>query len=275
MRNLDLAFSATLAIFIHVALFVLGGLFVEAQVAFQKGESSITLMLLPSVASPPTAPKTPPRPMVQDKPKPPQKEAPKKVEAPKPTPPQPQKIQPPPPDAFLEEMLANLDFPLPEPPKVSPPKPSHEPPKAENIEEPLPEEIEPPEEDEKEPEKKPEEPERPLPDKKVSLPSKEADADMREKGVTTTAAVVNLEKPTYPPSCRRLGHEGDCVYEFTIEPDGHCTNIRLIKSAGCPELDEAAKEALLRATFSPAKRFGIAVSSQKRLLFRFRLEDAE
>jgi len=103
--------------------------------------------------------------------------------------------------------------------------------------------------------------------------SKEIIADVKVKGVTMGAMVKNVFKPSYPSSCKRLGHEGATVLKVTILSKGKCGSIEIIKSAGCESLDKAAIKALKKAKYIPAKRLGIPFTTTKKLAFNFKLED--
>jgi TonB family protein len=103
--------------------------------------------------------------------------------------------------------------------------------------------------------------------------SKEIIADVKVKGVTMGAMVKNVFKPSYPSSCKRLGHEGTIVLKVTILSKGKCDSIEIIKSAGCKSLDKAAIKALKKAKYIPAKRLGVLFTTTKKLAFNFKLED--
>ena len=103
--------------------------------------------------------------------------------------------------------------------------------------------------------------------------SKEIIADVKVKGVTMGAMVKNVFKPSYPSSCKRLGHEGATVLKVTILSKGKCGSIEIIKSAGCESLDKAAIKALKKAKYIPAKRLGVPFTTTKKLAFNFKLED--
>ncbi len=103
--------------------------------------------------------------------------------------------------------------------------------------------------------------------------SKEVIADVKVKGVTVGAIVKNVFKPSYPSSCKRQGHEGITVLEVTILSKGKCGNVRLIRSAGCESLDKAARKALKKAKFIPARRLGVPFTTTKKIAFNFKLED--
>lgn len=103
--------------------------------------------------------------------------------------------------------------------------------------------------------------------------SREIIADIKTKGVIVGAVVKNVFKPSYPLSCRRRGHEGITVLEVTILSKGKCGNIEIVKSAGCELLDKAAIKALKKAEYIPAKRLGVPFTSTKKIAFNFKLED--
>ncbi len=103
--------------------------------------------------------------------------------------------------------------------------------------------------------------------------SKEIIADVKVKGVTMGAMVKNVFKPSYPSSCKRQGHEGTTVLEVKILSKGKCGSIEIIKSAGCESLDKAAIKALKKAKYIPAKRLGVSFTTTKKLAFNFKLED--
>ena len=107
----------------------------------------------------------------------------------------------------------------------------------------------------------------------ATLDSKEIIADVKTKGVTTGAMVKNVFKPSYPSSCKRQGHEGITVLEVTVLSKGKRGNINIIRSAGCDSLDKAAIKALKKAKYIPAKRLGVPFTTTKKIAFNFRLED--
>jgi protein TonB len=78
-------------------------------------------------------------------------------------------------------------------------------------------------------------------------------------------------RPVYPASCRRQRHEGLAVVRVRVEADGRPGKVELVESAGCPELDRAALEAVRRARFRPARRRGSPVPWTIEQPFRFRL----
>ncbi|MFQ5686326.1 MAG: TonB family protein [Candidatus Scalindua sp.] len=107
----------------------------------------------------------------------------------------------------------------------------------------------------------------------TAIDSKEVISDIKEKGVITGASIKNVFKPFYPSSCKRRGHEGATVLEITILSKGKCGNIKIIRSAGCESLDKAAIKALKKADFIPARRLGAPFTTTKKIVFNFKLED--
>ena len=260
MRRGDLLLGAFVAAAVHAGIFSVSGVFSRPSIMMQRGESVVTLRLVPSVASKAAAKDNPVEERRQPPPEPRQKRRPPRattVVAFK----HPELL---PPDELAVKIKAAMKE-----------RPVERPRLRVEVENPL-VKIEDPDSTRRarakaKPRPKPRKQEQAK--KLTSTQSKEVEADLREKGVTVPAAVTGIAKPRYPSSCRRNGCQGRCVFEFTVLPDGACTDIRLIESAGCAKLDDAARDALLKARFSPAKRMGIPVSSRKKLAFRFSLED--
>lgn len=81
-------------------------------------------------------------------------------------------------------------------------------------------------------------------------------------------------QPDYPAASRKLGEEGESVWMLTIAPNGRVTDAQLEKSSGHPRLDDAARDALLEARFSPGVQAGDAVAARKRFRIEFRLSES-
>ncbi len=71
----------------------------------------------------------------------------------------------------------------------------------------------------------------------------------------------NNPTPPYPESAKARGQQGTVILSLTINEEGLPTAVSIKKSSGVLALDQAAAKAAKKWTFSPAKRFGIAVSS--------------
>jgi protein TonB len=90
-------------------------------------------------------------------------------------------------------------------------------------------------------------------------------------GVERGARAVFEPAPVYPRRCRRLGHEGTVVLECLVEADGRVDWVRVLRTSGCGDLDEAAALAVRGARFEPARRGGRAVAGRIELPVVFRL----
>jgi protein TonB len=73
-------------------------------------------------------------------------------------------------------------------------------------------------------------------------------------------------KPRYPESARRRGIEGTVLLKMRITAQGRVENVQVVRSAGYPDLDESAMEAVRRWRFEPARRNGAAVAEDAVLL---------
>ena len=76
-------------------------------------------------------------------------------------------------------------------------------------------------------------------------------------------------KPSYPASARRLGAEGTTLLRVYVAADGRVTDVQVDQSAGHPDLDQAAAEAVRRWSFEPARRGTEAVGTWVRLPVQF------
>ncbi|NBC86256.1 MAG: TonB family protein [Bacteroidetes bacterium] len=79
---------------------------------------------------------------------------------------------------------------------------------------------------------------------------------------------------TYPDSAREAGIEGVVYVQMVVEPDGHPTNVVVLK--GVHELlDEEARRFAQTMNFTPGRKDGAAVRTRLTLPLRFGLEDQE
>lgn len=79
-------------------------------------------------------------------------------------------------------------------------------------------------------------------------------------------------KPSYPTSARRLGVQGTTLLRVHVLADGRVGEVGVEESAGHPDLDQAASEAVRRWRFEPARRGSEAVAMWVRLPVEFRLK---
>jgi protein TonB len=99
------------------------------------------------------------------------------------------------------------------------------------------------------------------------------DGDVSEQGERLPASVVGLVKPAYPRFSRIRGEEGTVVLLVEVLAEGRPGKIEIASSSGYRRLDRAALEAVGRARFIAAKINGRAVDSAQRIAFRFDLHD--
>jgi protein TonB len=68
------------------------------------------------------------------------------------------------------------------------------------------------------------------------------------------AAYLQNPQPPYPSMSRRLGEEGKVLLKVRVLPDGNPASVDVEKSSSFGRLDEAARQAVARWRFVPAKR---------------------
>lgn len=76
-------------------------------------------------------------------------------------------------------------------------------------------------------------------------------------------------RPSYPATARRLGIEGTSMLRVYVSADGRVTDVQVDQSAGHPDLDRAAAEAVRRWKFEPARRGSEPVGMWVRLPVQF------
>ena len=79
-------------------------------------------------------------------------------------------------------------------------------------------------------------------------------------------------RPSYPATARRLGIEGTSMLRVYVGADGRVTDVQVDQSAGHPDLDRAATEAVRRWRFEPARRGNEPVGMWVRLPVQFVLK---
>jgi protein TonB len=76
-------------------------------------------------------------------------------------------------------------------------------------------------------------------------------------------------RPSYPSTARRLGIEGTSLLRVYVAADGRVTEIAVDQSAGHPDLDRAAVDAVRRWKFEPGRRGSEAIGMWVRLPVQF------
>lgn len=86
------------------------------------------------------------------------------------------------------------------------------------------------------------------------------------------AAYLQNPKPAYPSLSRRLGEEGKVLLKVRVTTEGHPAAVDLEKSSNFERLDEAARQAVTRWRFVPARRGDEAVEASVIVPVVFRLD---
>lgn len=221
-------------------------------------ELNLSDALEESLPSPPPTPEPePPKPepekVPETKPEP-------ELQTPEATPPEPEfkPITIPAPESVV------LPEPKPEPPEMTPQQPEPL-----RIEEPKPE---PP------PIPEPPKPTKPVKQPTVKQPEPETPPSQSPESGAATAMIDQPPKPRrsikprYPSGARRRGEEGSVTLDVEITVSGRSRSVSVAESSGFAELDEAARQAVRKARFTPGKNKGESVESQARLTIIFKLK---
>ena len=89
------------------------------------------------------------------------------------------------------------------------------------------------------------------------------------------ADYLNNPRPPYPMVARRMGYHGKVVLDVEVLAEGKAGDVRLHQSSGYDILDNAALQTVKTWRFSPARRFGQAVTQRFLVPIKFSLEDSE
>jgi|GEM_PF-6936365 len=85
---------------------------------------------------------------------------------------------------------------------------------------------------------------------------------------TTTGQAIH---PTYPMNARRKGEQGRVILDVLVSKKGKATSVTLVSSSGFKDLDAAARDAVIQATFKPGERNGKTVEASARMTILFQL----
>lgn len=81
--------------------------------------------------------------------------------------------------------------------------------------------------------------------------------------------------PTYPPLARRRGVEGTVIVRAQVRRDGTCDQVVIARTSGSTLLDRAARRAVARWRFEPARRRGEPVPDWLEVPVEFHLIDSD
>jgi periplasmic protein TonB len=82
-------------------------------------------------------------------------------------------------------------------------------------------------------------------------PSAASNEDRNVPKLVSAVEYVREPAPRYPPQSRRLREQGLVVLRVVIDESGAASSIEIETSSGHARLDDAAREAVLRAAFRP------------------------
>ena len=89
------------------------------------------------------------------------------------------------------------------------------------------------------------------------------------------ADYLNNPRPPYPMVARRMGYHGKVVLNVEVLAEGKAGEVKLHQSCGYDILDNAAMQTVKTWRFTPARRFGQAVTQRFLVHIKFSLEDNE
>ncbi|HEY0844607.1 MAG TPA: energy transducer TonB [Noviherbaspirillum sp.] len=89
--------------------------------------------------------------------------------------------------------------------------------------------------------------------------------------ITSGIEYVQPPQPEYPPVSRRMGEEGKAVLRVLVNDRGRPERADIQTSSGSARLDEAARQAVMRAVFKPFIENGKAVAAYAIVPIRFQL----
>jgi protein TonB len=114
----------------------------------------------------------------------------------------------------------------------------------------------------------------PAPASTPVTPSPNAGSALASRAVTTTARPQGgyQVRPSYPAAARRLGIQGTTLLRVHVLVDGRVGDVVVQETAGHPDLDRAATEAVQRWRFEPARRGDDPVAMWVMLPVEFRLK---
>jgi len=95
-----------------------------------------------------------------------------------------------------------------------------------------------------------------------------------ENGVLahTKPEYIKNPSPEYPRLARKREYTGKVTLKVEVKDDGSCGHVELVRSSGYSMLDNAATGAVKEWRFTPAKKWGKAVTSFTEITVNFQLE---
>lgn len=81
-------------------------------------------------------------------------------------------------------------------------------------------------------------------------------------------------KPPYPQLSLENGEEGSVGLRVVVTPEGRAVSVTVVKGSGFKRLDNAARNAVTKYRFTPAKRGGVPIQYTYTFSINFNLRDA-
>lgn len=81
-------------------------------------------------------------------------------------------------------------------------------------------------------------------------------------------------KPPYPQLSLENGEEGSVGLRVVVTPEGRAASVSVVKGSGFKRLDNAARNAVAKYRFTPAKRGGVPIQYTYTFSINFNLRDA-
>jgi protein TonB len=186
--------------------------------------------------------------------------------------------------ALPKEVFATFvtpQSPKPEPPKPEPPKPAPAPKTVPIVKKPAvqpkpvatPVNPEPAERAITTPPVAPQSVEPPAPPAPAQPPAPPAPAAPAQPKTVSGVEYVQPPQPDYPPAAKRLGEEGKVMLRVLVNEKGRPERVEIQKSSGSARLDEAARQAVLRALFKPYIEDGKAFAVFAVIPIKFQLNN--
>jgi protein TonB len=107
----------------------------------------------------------------------------------------------------------------------------------------------------------------------AAAPAEAASAPPKPSAPGYGHAALGNPPPRYPAPARRRGLEGSVLLRVHVEADGTADKVEVLESSGHALLDRAARRAVSRWRFTPAKLAGMPVSGTVDVPVAFRLKD--
>ncbi|MBC7684220.1 MAG: TonB family protein [Bdellovibrionales bacterium] len=80
------------------------------------------------------------------------------------------------------------------------------------------------------------------------------------KTITSGVEYIQAPQPVYPPMSKRMGEQGKVILRVLVSESGKPGEVQIQTSSGSARLDEAGRQAAMRAVFKPHLEDGRAVA---------------